>query len=216
MKKLIYKELKLVIAPFIYMFPALSAMLILPDYPYAVVMAYCIYGIFVTFNVAQVNKDSEFTANLPVPRRYIVYSRYITVIYLELLQVIIAIPFAILSSLVFHKDGNIVGMDANFAFFGLTFAIYGIFNAIFLPSYFKTGYKLFVPLIKSLSAYLVIATAGELIIAFTPALKECVDGLSPEKMPIRLAILVVGIVIYILANVFSARKAVKNFEKVSI
>lgn len=216
MKNLVYKELKLVVAPFIYMFPALSMLLLVPDYPYAVSMSYCIYGIFITFNLCQVNKDMEFTANLPVPRRYVVYSRYITIIYLELLQIIVAIPFAIISSFVLHKDGNIVGMDANLAFFGMTFISYGIFNSIFLPKYFKTGYKMTGALISSLSVYVVLVVLSEILIAFIPALHGTLDGLSPEKVPIRLAILLGGIVIYILLNVFSSKKAVKNFEKVSI
>ncbi len=216
MKNLIYKELKLVVAPFIYLFPALSVLLLVPNYPYAVSMSYCVYGIFVMFNLTQVNKDIEFTANLPVPRRYIVYSRCFSVIYLELLQILLAVPFAIISSKVLYPSGNTVGMDANLAFFGLTLCAYGEFNAIFLPAFFKTGYKMHGALIKSLTVYVLLVIAAEVSIAIIPALNSTVDGLSPEKMPIRLAILLCGIVIYVLLNIFSMKKSAKNFEKVSI
>ena len=215
MKNLIYKELKLVIAPFMYMFPLLSALLLVPDYPYAVSLSYCIYGIFVVFNMSQVNKDLEFTANLPIPRSYIVYSKYVTVIYLELVQILVAIPCALITDFVTNTSGNLVGMDANFAFFGIGFIGYGIFNAVFLPGYFKTGYKLMWPLVKSLTVYVLFVVATELVIAFTPA-KGVIDGLSPENMPIRLAVLFVGIVIYIVLNLLSSKKAVKNFQAVNI
>lgn len=216
MKNLINKEIKLVVTPLTYMFALLSALVLVPDYPYMVSMGYCIFGILTTFNIARANLDNEFTANLPISRKNVVLSKYILVIYSELLQVLFCIPFALISTLVLYPKGNSVGMDANIAFLGLSVLLYAVFNVIFLPLYFKTGYKMGVPTIISVTVYVVLAVVIEMVIAFIPQLKNTLDGISKEGLLIRIVVLVVSIVIFIVANILSYKKAVKNFEKVNL
>lgn len=67
---------------------------------------------------------------LPVRKKDIVKSRYLFVIKLQSMQVILAVPFAILRQN-FNLLGNQVRMDANIAFFDLSFLMLGIFNLVF-------------------------------------------------------------------------------------
>lgn len=77
-----------------------------------------------------------YTLSLLIFKRSIVKSRFAFVILLQLLQMMIAIPFAAIRQSV-PLPGNQVGMDANIAFFGLSFILLGIFNFLFLSVSYK-------------------------------------------------------------------------------
>lgn len=216
MKNLLYKELKLVVQPGTYFMALCALLLIVPSYPYIVGVAYGLVSFMVTFNVAVSNKDHEFTSMLPVSRSQIVLAKVINVLFTEMLTIAVAIPAALLSSLVFNKGGNIVGMDANFAFFGITLTAYAIFNAIFLPWYFRTGYKTGWPLAVGIGGFLLFATACEITIAIVPELKANIDSLDPSTIPYQLIVLGFGIAVYVTSLFFAWKKSVKNFAKVSL
>ena len=46
------------------------------------------------------------------------------------------------------KD-NLVGLDPNLALLAAGFLIYALFNAVFLPSFYKNGYKVGVAFVKA-------------------------------------------------------------------
>lgn len=215
MKNLLYKEIKLVITPAAYMFACLSALLLIPSYPYCVGLSYCIFSIVTTFGVARANNDHQFTAMLPVSRNDIVKAKHMTVVFIELIQIITAVPFALLSSLVLNKQGNIVGMDANFAFFGMAFIAFSVFNIIFLPGYFKTGYKTGMPVIIGLTCYVLILALFETLTALIPFLKKNLDSLDGHTFIYQIPVLAIGILIYLITIFISYKISVKKFEKVS-
>lgn len=216
MKKLLKKEIRLTIYPASYLFALLGALLLIPQYPYVVSIIYTVFSVFLTFNLARENNDHEFTAMLPVPRKQIVATKHMTVLYLELVQLLVAIPCALVSSLVLWKDGNLVGMDANFAFFGLALIYYAVFNYIFLTRYFKTGYKTGIPILLATGAFALTVVVCETLIAFVPALKAALDSLDPSTFVFQIPLLVVGIAILIGSTWLSYKKSVRNFEKVSL
>jgi hypothetical protein len=153
---------------------------------------------------------------LPVPRSHIVLAKHFTVFYTEMLSILVAIPCALISSLVINTNGNIVGMDANFAFFGMTFFAFGLFNVLFLPLYFKTGYKTGIPVLVGMTCYIVCFCLFEVIVNLFPYLKTHVDGLSPAGRPLRLVLLAAGLLFYVITMVVSYRISVKRFERVSL
>lgn len=215
MKNIIYKELKLVIIPATYIMMLLAALLIIPNYPYIVGLSYCFLALFISFSTAQTNKDNEFTASLPVPRKNIVLAKHVTFVLVELLQLLVAVPFALLSILLINKNGNLVGLDANFTFFGVIFFAYGIINIIVLPWFFKTGYKIGVPFIVAILIYVLLYIAIELAIQLTP-LKTVLDGTLPQYIGYRLLTLFVGIIAYCALTLAAYKKSVKNFERVNL
>ena len=216
MKNILYKELRLVIMPGIYLFSLLSFMLLIPQYPYFVGISYAVFAVFITFNAAQASNDHKLTAMLPVPRNYIVAGKHVTVIVLEVIQLLVAIPAALISSLVLYPDGNPVGMDANFAFFGFSLIAYSVYNLIFLPWYFKTGYRTGIPTIFAMTGYLVTVVLIECVVNLFPAIHAAVDSLEPSTCPVQLIVLAAGIVIYCCAIALSYRISCKNFERVSL
>lgn len=216
MKNIIYKEIKLVIQPAVFLFTLLTALLLIPNYPYAVGMLYFIIGIQIIFQVARANRDLEFTTMLPIPRNAVVISKHFSVMFLQILQIIVAIPFALISSLIINTAGNSVGLDANFTFFGVTLIGYSAFNIMFLPAFYKSGYKIGIPILLGILFYGLTITVFELIISLIPALKENLDNLDPSTFIYQIFFLIAGIIIYFSVLFCSYKLSVKNFEKVNL
>lgn len=96
MLDLIKKELKLSLHPTAPIFLLLSAMLLIPNYPYYVVFFYTTLGIFfICQNGREVN-DINFMLLLPISRNDIVKARMTLAALLECAQILIAVPFAML------------------------------------------------------------------------------------------------------------------------
>jgi hypothetical protein len=216
MKNLIYKELKLVLDPKIYIFSLLSGLIMIPNYPYMVGIAYFFLAVQIIFSTMKANKDLEFTALMPISRGSIVKSKYFTVIYLEAVQLVAAIPFALISSLLINKSGNPVGMDANFALFGSALISMSVFNAIFLPMYFKSGYKIAAPLIFGFTGFALAVIVLEFTIAFVPVLRNNLDSLSPATFGRQLIYLAAGLLVFAITPLLTFKKSVKAFERVNL
>jgi hypothetical protein len=90
MKNLLYKELKLVIPFPVFLFSLLSALLLIPSYPYVVGMMYFMFGVQIVFSLQRANMDQEFTMMLPVPRNQIVLCKHITIVFLEAVQIFVS------------------------------------------------------------------------------------------------------------------------------
>ena len=139
MKNLLYKEFRLAIHPSVYIFFVLTALLLVPSYPYYVSFFYLMLGIFLTFKTNRAENDIFYSALLPVRKGDVVRARVLTVALLELANILIAIPFAVISAKINPAGGNNAGIEPNVAFFGLSFLMYGGFNLIFFPVFYKTG-----------------------------------------------------------------------------
>jgi len=216
MKNLIYKEIRLVIQPPVYIMALCGALVLVPAYPYFVGVSYSMLAILICFSVARANNDHVFTSMLPIHRKDIVGAKLFTVCFTELLTLLVAIPCAILSSCLINTTGNIVGMDANFAFFGLTLIAYSVFNIIFLPWYFKTGYKTGVPMAVAMIVYVLLVCLFELVINLVPFLKTNLDSLDPATFGYQLIVLAFGVVMFLVTAIITYKKSNKNFKKVSL
>ncbi|MCI5819579.1 MAG: ABC-2 transporter permease [Acidaminococcus sp.] len=215
MKNIIYKELKLFVNPIAYFMLLLSALLVIPSYPAIVGVSYSLLSISICFNIARANNDNVFTAMLPIPRNDIVKGKHFSISFIELLQILTAVPFAVVSLFVTNKNGNIVGLDANLTYFGITFICYGVFNLVFMPWYFKTGYKAGIPMIVGVIAYCIVYVAAELLIGFTN-LKLYIDGINVAYVGYRIIVLISGILFYIVTLIVSNKISKKNFERVTL
>ena len=142
MNALRYKEWKLAMLPVPFFFLALSALLLIPSYPYYVTFFYNSLGIFLFFQSCRENRDVYYMMLLPVTKREMVRARVTTVMQLQLLQAAACVPFMIVRAQ-YADILNPVGIEANVSFLGLSFVIMGVFNAVFLPMHYKNGYAVF-------------------------------------------------------------------------
>ncbi|MEZ4358508.1 MAG: ABC-2 transporter permease [Eubacteriales bacterium] len=215
MKDLLYKEFKLSLNPGTYIYPATSALLLVPDYPYFLAFIYTFIGLMTIFILNRESHDIFFTASLPIRKRDTVKARVYTIAIIELIQIAVAVPFAIIRGLI-NPLGNSVGIDANPALFGFVFIMYAVFNAIYFPMFYKTAYKVAWPLIISCTAVTIYIFAVEVAIQSVPVLKTYLDTLDARYAAIQLTALIAGMVIFALSCIFAYKKAASRFEKVDL
>lgn len=217
MKSLIYKEFHTVLKPYMFVFALLPLLLLVPNYPYFIGLAFILQGVFMYFNETRTNNDILFTSLLPISRNNIVLVKHMGVVILMLVNLIFAVPCALLSSFVLYPTGgNLAGLDANMTLFGCVLIGYSLFNLIFFPRYFKTTQKIGVPLLCGLIAFVMFQIVAEILIATVPPLNYALEGVAGETAVYRAIVLVVGIAAFIGSVMASYKLSCKNFEKVGL
>ena len=214
MKNLLYKELRLALHPTAVLFIALSAMLLIPNYPYYIIFFYTSLGIFFICLTGRENHDIFYSMTLPVPRRQIVGARFLLALILEGAQLAAAIPFALFRQSL-PLPPNLVGIDANLAFFGSSLILLGIFNYVFFVSYYRAPDKVGRSFIFSSAAMLVYILAAETAVHALPAARE-LDTPDPTRLGAKLILLALGAVIFALLTGLAYRRSVRLFEKIDL
>lgn len=215
MRNLLRHELRLVVHPTNWIFLALSAMLLIPNYPYYVVFFYGCLGFLFTFTEARENQDFLFLSLLPFGKRDLVKSRFLLVILFQLAQLLLSVPFAALRQS-FAIPGNAAGMDAGIALFGLALPMLGIFNWVFLGSFFRKPERVGTAFLKgclALAVYMALAETAAFVIPF---FRDTLDTPDPAHLGAKFAVLAAGAAIYVLLNALAYRDCGKAFEKVDL
>ena len=212
MKNLLYKEFKIAINPLFYLVLLLSALILIPSWLYFIAMSYIFYiAITNIFQSAKANNDIGLSLAMPIKRRDIVKARIMSILTLELLQIAIAIPFAIIN-MKLYKANNFF-MDPNIAFFGFVFVMYAIFNVLFFPMFYKNGYKIGIPAIVAIVAAFLFSAAMELAVLFVPSIHAAISGSSASMFSFKFLVLIAGIVIFFLSSVWTYKISAKEISK---
>lgn len=212
MKHLLLKELKLSLHPTVIVFLILSSMLLIPNYPYLVVFFYTSLGIFFTCLLGRENKDVEYTALLPVAKSDIVTSRVITIVIIELFQIIFAIPFAILRSKM-PLPPNEVGLDANISLFAMAFILCGIFNIVFLSLYYKNVTKVGTAFNFSCGTSFLFIIIVETLTHIDGFFKDVLDTPDSQFLFQKLIVLAISILIFCILTITAYNISKARFEK---
>lgn len=215
MKNLLKKELALSMHPTAPMFLALSAMLLIPNYPYYVVFFYTGLAVFFTCLNGRENNDVVFTLTLPVSKRDAVRARFAFTVLLEAAQIAAAVPFAILRRAM-PLPGNAVGMDANVALFGLSLVLLGIFNLSFYSIYYRNVDHVGKAFVSASVWMFVFIAAAETCDHTVPFFRDRLDTPDPGFLPEKLAVLAAGLAIFALLTAAAYRKSVRNFEALDL
>ena len=215
MKQLIYKEWTLVMTPVPLMFLALSGLLLIPSYPYFVTFFYTSLGLFLMMQSARENNDLAFGMLLPVPKQAMVTARFTTVITLQLLQLLVCVPFAAIRARYGHI-ANPVGFEANVSFFGAGLMLLALFNLTFFPMHYKNGYDLGKPfLLSAIYQFLFIAVA-ETLSHIVPYLNTVCQSYAPADQLRQLPLLAAGAIIYAAGTYFAWRISVRRFARLEL
>lgn len=219
MKALHYKEWKLAMSPVPFFFLALSALLLIPSYPYYVTFFYNSLGIFLFFQSCRENRDVYYMMLLPLGKREMVRARVYTVLELQLLQVAACVPFMLLRAQ-YAQILNAVGIEANAAFLGLSFVLMGVFNAIFLPMHYKNGYDLGKPFLLSSIVLFILIFAFEaiehMLLALLPQSAPLLEGYALSDQLRQLPILLAGAAIWLLLSRHACARSIRRFEAVDL
>ena len=213
MKALLYKEYKLVVNPLFYTVALLSALVLIPQWLYFIALLYfCFMSAPNLFTLSKSYKEVDFSAAQPVLRRDIVKARVITVAALEVLQ-LLAAAICVILKLTVMTTPNYVFMDANLAFLGLSFLMFGLFNVVMLPMFYKTAYKVGVPVIAATIAAVVFAAAVELGIVYVPFVRVF-DGMQTTAA--HVITLFAGIAAFAGLNIAAYKLSAARFEKLDL
>lgn len=215
MDNLLYKEFKLAMHPTSLIFLSLSAMMLIPNYPYYVTFFYTSLGIFFMCLSGRENNDIFYTMMLPVRKKDIVKSRFLFVVVIQLAQVLTAIPFAYIRSL-YDLPGNQVGIDANTAFFGLSFLMMGLFNLVFFTNYYKNTDKVGAAFGWGSLVMTVFMIIAETSVHIVPFMKNYLDTKDPNFIEYKLMVLVVGILVYSVLTLVAYKNSVRSFEALDL
>lgn len=211
MGRLLKKELVLSMHPTAPIFLLLSAMLIIPNYPYYVIFFYTGLAVFFTCLNGRENNDVVYSMMLPVAKKDIVRARFAFVIFLEAAQMAAAIPFAVLRQ---HMPvpRNQVGMGANLSFFGLSLVLLGLFNLVFFCLYYKNVSKVGKAFIWGSTVIFLYMAVAETADHIVPFLHDKLDTNDPQFLPEKLVVLSAGLVLYAVLTGIAYFRSVRSFE----
>ena len=212
MKNLLYKEFGLAIHPLWFLMLLFGSLLMIPKWLFLIALMYLLWiavpNIFVS---CKAQNDILFTVMLPVRKKDVVKARVISIALLEVLQILVAAVFAVLH-MKLYGSGNYL-LDPNYAFFGIALVMYGVFNIIFFPMFYKTAYKIGIPATAASVAVVIFSAVIEFAVLAVPALRV-LDGM--EHTDIQLMTLAGGIIVFVLMNMTAYAISAKRFECVDI
>ncbi len=193
----------------------LSALVLVPSYPYYVTFFYNALGIFLMLQAARENRDVYYMALLPVTKRDVVRARFSTVVTLQLLQIAACIPFMLLRR-GYAQINNPVGIEANLAFLGFGFVLMGLFNLTFLPMHYKNGYDLGKPFVVSSVVLFLAIVLLETLDHVVPYMKTVCESYAPADLVRQLPVLLGGVAVYALVTYLAFRTSAARFEQVDL
>lgn len=216
MKDLLCKELRLSLHPAQLLFLALSAMVLIPSYPYYVIFLYTCLGVYFMFLSGRENRDVFYTALLPVRKCEVVRARVLSAALIELVQVLVTVPLAVLSVRM-NPGTNTAGIEPNVAFFGLVFVMLGGFNLIFLPSFYQTALRTGRGLIWGSVFILLYFIAVESAAQYVPSpVSAFLDTTEPAAQLRQLPLLLCGLLLWIGLTALASRISERRFERVDL
>ena len=215
MNNLLYKEFRLVIHPFYYLTSLFAALILIPNWVYFVALMYFLFtAIPNIFTNAKAQNDTGFSVLLPVRKSDVVKARVMSMATLEIIQIAVAAIFVAISVSI-NQNGNFL-IDANLAYLGCSLVLYGLFNLVFFPMFYRTGYKIGIPLMVGLTVFTVIGGIIEVLVVTAPAVANVLDGNTPSAMVSQIPVLAAGIVLFAGLTWLAYRLAAKNFEKIDL
>ncbi len=213
MQALLYKEFKLVVNPLFYGVALLSALILIPQWLYFIALLYfCFMAAPNLFTLSKTYKEVYFSVSQPVRRRDIVKARVLSIVALEVLQILVAAVCVVLKLTVMTTP-NYLFMDGNLAFLGLSFVMFGLFNLVMLPMFYKTAYKIAMPTIVATVVAVAFAAVIELGMLYVPFIRFF-DGM--QTTPAHVITLLAGIVAFVGLNLAAYRLSAARFEKIDL
>lgn len=187
---------------------------IIPNYPYTVIFFYVTLGLFFSFLDMREKKDLYYTALLPVPKRDAVKAGCTFTALTELLSLVLLVPCCLLAARLQPGKDNLVGLDPNLALLAAGFLLYALFNAVFLPSFYKSGYKVGAAFVKATIPTALLMLVLEAL-PHIPAL-GWLDDMDAATQLRLLPVLIGSILIYAVCALLAFRASANAYEKVDM
>jgi len=215
MTNLLRKEFGLVIHPLFFLTALFGVLLLIPNWVYFVALMYFLFiAVPNIFMNVKAQNDTGFSVLLPVRKSDVVKARIWSISILEIVQIAVAAIFVAISIKI-NPKGNFL-IDANLAYLGCSFIMYGIFNMVFFPLFYKTAYKIGMPLIAALVITFLYTSIIEVLVVLVPPVAHVLDGVNSMALMRQIPVLIAGIILFIALNWLAFKRAAKNFEEVDL
>lgn len=215
MVNLLYKEFRLVIHPLYHLVPLFGALILIPNWVYFVALMYFLFIVIPNIFVnAKAQNDTGFSVLLPVKKSDVVKARVLSMATLEVLQIVGAAIFVAVN-IAFIANRNFL-QDANIAYLGCVFVMYGVFNILFFPMFYKTADKVGVPFLVALVITFLFTAVVEVVSLLVPSFNLVLDGIDTAALVRQIPVLVGGLLLFVLMTWLAYRKSAANFEKVDL
>lgn len=215
MRALLLKELQLVVHPSTYVMVLLGALVLIPNWPYAIVLLYGILTAFFNAMNAREMRDLAFSFSLPVSRRSLVRARVVLMCAIELAMLgIMAACICLRPVLGINEVAAgqpLAGFPANVALLGFAFAAFGIFNAVFFPLHYKDPAKIGVPFMIACIPVAVFAIAFEALPFIPGELSAVISSPGFGNLTVQAVALVAGAVLFAVLSFLAMRLAAHAF-----
>lgn len=215
MKNLLMKELRLALHPTNLIFLSLSAMLLIPNYPYLVTFFYTTLGLFFVCLTGRENHDIEYTVALPVRKRDIVRARIGFAVLVELAQLALAAAFMLLRNRLMPSP-NEVGLDANLAFLGAALLMCGLYNALFFSGYYRDPAKVGKSYVLASTVLMLYIIVVEGLTHVAPFFRDVLDTPDPQFLTAKLIALAAGAAAFAALTLIGYALSVKRFEAIDL
>ena len=217
MSALLKKEMRLSAILLTYLFIGFGLMTLVPGYPILCGVFFITLGIFQDFQSAREANDIVYSALLPVKKTDVVKGKYQFALLIELsgfavMMILTLIRMTVLADAPVYRQNAL--MNANLFFLGMVLLIFGIFNAVFIGGFFKTGYHL--------GKYFIIYIPAAFFMIGAAEAAHHIPGLSAlnafgfERMDVQIPALLIGVAAFAALTYLSYRKACRDFEKVDL
>ena len=213
--KLLKKELKLCLHPAAIIMLGLTALILVPGYPYTVSFFYTMLGLFFVAQGARENRDVTFTLTLPVEKRAVVDGRFLLTLVLELCSLLLAGLMIALHNILIPQP-NPAGLDANIALIGEGLFLFGVFNFIFYTGHFRDVSRIGVPFLAGSATVFLLITADVVLTYALPFWRDVLDTPDPQNMGAKLCFDLVCLGLFAAMTLASLGLSRRMFEKQDI
>ena len=211
MRKLLKKELSLCLHPAAVVMLSLAALVLVPNYPYAVTFFYMTLGLFFICLGGRENNDVIYSLTLPVAKRDVVTARMALAVLLELLLLLLCFGFIRLHAVIL-PDPNAAGMDANLALIGEGFLFFGLYHLVFFPNYYRDVNKVGLSFIKG-CVFAAVYVIADIVLCYTvPLFRDVLDTPDPRHLGTKLIFLGASVLLYLLMTLLALRISQRRFE----
>ncbi len=224
MKNLLFKELRLSVPAQAWVYFALVACVLIPGWPPIVGLFYVTVSVMIIFPIAHANRDALFTALLPVRKEDAVKGKVVLISFLELASFVVAVPLLLVREFLINPALSndpeaaemLIGSEVNFALIGAAFFMYGAFNLVFFPWYYKKASRGVVPQLVSMFVVMIIMVLYIGITMGSPEISSAINDFTFPGIFIQLGVCLFGILFFFGATALASRLGGKAFAKLDL
>ena len=217
MNAMLRKEMRLSALLLTYLFMGFGFMTLIPGYPILCGVFFITLGLFQSFQSAREANDIVFSALLPVAKRDVVKGKFQFAMLIELggfalMAALTVLRMTALADAPVYRQNAL--MNANPFYLGTALLMFGLFNAIFVGGFFRTGYKLGKPFVLYIIAAFLVIGVAEALHHF-PGL-GALNAFGFEHLPLQTGLLAAGVVCYIALTGLALKSAAASFEETDL